>query len=124
MTGHLRLLACNGHCAIALLPAQQLLGINSSPIQNGEYRESPVVGVVLESVYIGFGDLIFAKKYQHRYAHNKFLLSRFLFSRMVPGFAKFKSHENYALYGCTFAMSISRPQSLPVRSHHVHSITQ
>ena len=48
MTGHLRLLACNGHCAIALLPAQQLLGINSSPIQNGEYRESPVVGVVLE----------------------------------------------------------------------------
>ena len=51
MTGHLRLLACNGHCAIALLPAQQLLGINSSPIQNGEYRESPVVGVVLESVY-------------------------------------------------------------------------
>ena len=51
MTGHLRLLACNGHCGIALLPAQQLLGINSSPIQNGEYRESPVVGVVLESVY-------------------------------------------------------------------------
>ena len=37
---HLRLLACNSHCAIALLPAQQLLGINSSPIQNGEYRES------------------------------------------------------------------------------------
>ena len=51
MTGHLRLLACNGHCAIALLPAQQLLGINSSPIQNGESRESPVVGVVLENVY-------------------------------------------------------------------------
>ena len=60
MTGHLRLLACNGHCAIALLPAQQLLGINSSPIQNGEYRESPVVGVVLESVYYTQSQLEFA----------------------------------------------------------------
>ena len=58
MTGHLRLLACNGHCAIALLPAQQLLGTNSSPIQNGEYRESPVVGVVLESVYSIFSTRI------------------------------------------------------------------
>ena len=48
---------------------------------------------------LAFADLIFAKKCQHRYAHNKFLLSRFKFSRMVPGFAKFKSHENYALYG-------------------------
>ena len=54
------------------------------------------------TVILAFVDLIFAKKCQHRYAHNKFLLSRFYFSRMVlrfAKFAKFKSHENYALYG-------------------------
>ena len=46
------------------------------------------------TVILAFADLIFAKKCQHKYAHNKILLSR-----MVPGFAKFISHENYALYG-------------------------
>ena len=44
MTGHLRLLACNGHCAIALLPAQQLLGINSSPIQKATVSDILVSG--------------------------------------------------------------------------------